>query len=111
MKKTIYIVLIMLFSSSHLFATSGEDGDTEIQSTIKLVNYVKKADRIDHKVVDHSTFAILQQEFKRPQDVTLACLTCHTERHTEIMANNHWTWNRTEKLDGREEVPVGRKPF
>lgn len=109
MKKLIYIVLIALFPNFILSATAATDDESH--ETIKLVNYVRKADRIDRKVVDHSKFAVLQQEFKRPQDVTLACLSCHTERHTEVMSNNHWTWDRYEKLNGRgdTEISVGKK--
>jgi octaheme c-type cytochrome (tetrathionate reductase family) len=44
--------------------------------------------------VDHSKFEILQQEFKRPQDLTAACLSCHTERDKEVMTTAHWTWSR-----------------
>lgn len=109
MKKLIYTVLIVLFSPSFLFALISDENETGDQHTIQVVNYVKKADRVEHKIVEHGKFAILQQEFKRPQDVTLACLSCHTERHTEVMANNHWTWNRYEKLNGRGEVSVGKK--
>lgn len=108
MKQTIYLVLIILFPFS-LFAAAQSEEEVDVQPTIKLVNYVKKADRKDRKVVDHSKFTILQQDFKRPQDVTLACLSCHNERDTEIMANNHWTWTRTEKLEGRGEVTLGKK--
>lgn len=109
MKKIIYIVLIILFPLSLLSAAQSNEDEADIQPTIKLENYVKKADRVDRKIVDHSKFAILQQDFERPQDVTLACLSCHNERHTEIMSNNHWTWDRYEKLNGREEVSVGKK--
>lgn len=80
----------------------------EQEKEIKLVNYTKKIDRLDRKVVDHTKFEVLQKDFPRPQDVTLACLSCHTERHGEIMANNHWTWDRKEKLHGRGVVSVGK---
>ncbi|MEO8585923.1 MAG: cytochrome C, partial [Acidobacteriota bacterium] len=33
--------------------------------------------------VDHSLFAQLKAPFKRPQDVTAACLSCHNGRQTE----------------------------
>ena len=46
------------------------------------------------KVVDHSKFTLLQKDFERPQDVTKACITCHNGRHTEVMATNHWNWER-----------------
>lgn len=59
--------------------------------------------------VDHAKFKILQQDFSRPQDVTLACLTCHTERHKEVMSSNHWNWERTEFIEGRGLVKLGKK--
>ena len=36
-------------------------------------------------VVDHTKFSALQRNFRRPQDVTLACLSCHTERHKDCL--------------------------
>lgn len=61
------------------------------------------------KVVDHSKFAVLQKDFKRPQDVTKTCLTCHNGRHTEVMATNHWNWERPEYIEGRGIVYLGKK--
>jgi hypothetical protein len=29
---------------------------------------------------DHRRFAVLRQTFRRPQEVTAACVTCHAER-------------------------------
>lgn len=58
--------------------------------------------------VDHSKFEILQQQFSRPQDVTAACLSCHTERDKEIMATAHWTWEREIEREG-EIISVGKK--
>jgi octaheme c-type cytochrome (tetrathionate reductase family) len=57
--------------------------------------------------VDHSKFEILQQRFDRPQDVTAACLSCHTERDKEVMATAHWTWSREVERDG-EVVTIGK---
>ncbi len=61
------------------------------------------------KVVDHSNFAVLQQRFERPQDVTAACITCHNHRHTEVMQSNHWNWEREEYMPGRGVVYLGKK--
>jgi octaheme c-type cytochrome (tetrathionate reductase family) len=63
-----------------------------------------KADHVQS--VDHSKFEILQQKFDRPQDLTAACLSCHTERDKEVMATAHWTWARevTRPDGGRMEV-------
>jgi len=41
---------------------------------------------------DHSTFKILQQDFKTGPEVTKACLTCHTEAAKQVHKSKHWTW-------------------
>lgn len=62
------------------------------------------------KKVEHSEFAILKQEFKRPQDVTAACLSCHNKRDDELMASAHWKWERETNLpNGRGKVNIGKK--
>ena len=108
MKRIFYVILILIVPQFLIFGYITYK-DKEQQTDIKLVNYTKKADRVEKKVVDHTKFEILQQDFERPQDVTIACLSCHTERHFEIMENNHWTWDRHEKLHGRDVVSVGKK--
>jgi octaheme c-type cytochrome (tetrathionate reductase family) len=58
---------------------------------------------------DHKKFAVLDKKFTSPQDVTLACLTCHTETHKEVMNSNHWNWEREEYIEGRGIVYIGKK--
>ena len=41
---------------------------------------------------DHSKHDILQQEFKNGSEVTMACLSCHTEAAEQFMQTIHWTW-------------------
>lgn len=60
-------------------------------------------------VVDHKEFGILQQDFKTPMEVTQACLTCHTERHNEVMTSSHWNWDRISYIDGRGITSLGKK--
>jgi hypothetical protein len=59
--------------------------------------------------VDHSKFDVLQVDFKTPQDVTEACISCHTERHIEIMASSHWNWERVGYVEGRGIISAGKK--
>lgn len=59
--------------------------------------------------VDHSQFEILQQEFKTPQDVTETCLTCHNQRHKEIMHSSHWNWERVAYVEGKGISKLGKK--
>jgi hypothetical protein len=35
---------------------------------------------------------VLRQHFAKPEDVTRACLTCHTEASAQFHKTIHWTW-------------------
>jgi len=59
--------------------------------------------------VDHSKFEVLQGDFQNPQEVTAACISCHTERHKEIMTSSHWNWERVGYTRGRGIVSTGKK--
>jgi octaheme c-type cytochrome (tetrathionate reductase family) len=59
--------------------------------------------------VDHSKLAALNRAFETPQQVTEACISCHTERHLEIMSSSHWNWERTAYIEGRGLAFVGKK--
>lgn len=108
MKKSVFIFL-SLFLVQWLVMGQSLDNNPDQKVNLKVKNYIFKADRKTSPPVDHSKFEILQQDFKRPQDVTLACLSCHTERHSEIMVNNHFTWDRQEEILNHGEVSVGKK--
>ena len=83
--------------------------DTLNDPGVTVYNYVKKADRNMTPSVDHTQFEILQQPFEDAHKVTAACLSCHTNRHEEIMATSHWRWQRDEVLEGRGIIPLGKK--
>lgn len=59
--------------------------------------------------VDHSKFEVLKTKFPKPQNVTEACISCHTERGKEVMKSNHWMWEREEYVAGRGIVRLGKK--
>lgn len=59
--------------------------------------------------VDHSKLPELQRAFATPQQVTLACLECHTESHKEVMKSSHWNWERLEYIEGRGIMALGKK--
>ena len=59
--------------------------------------------------VDHSKFEILNKKFGSPQEVTEACISCHTERHKEIMHSSHWNWERLSYVEGRGISATGKK--
>ncbi|MBN2236105.1 MAG: tetrathionate reductase family octaheme c-type cytochrome [Bacteroidales bacterium] len=109
MHKTSLIILLVIFFSSAFAVEKTGNCAPEESSRLKIENYTFKADRKIHAPGDHQKFIILQQEFKRPQDVTLACLSCHTERHEEVMINNHFSWDRQEEILNHGQVSVGKK--
>ena len=60
---------------------------------------------------DHSTFEVLQQDFKTGPEVTAACLTCHTDAAQQLMKTSHWTWLSTDQTTTTatgEAVPFGK---
>ncbi len=59
--------------------------------------------------VNHATFPILDQHFDKPQEVTEACISCHTTRHREVMNSSHWNWERPEYIPGKGIVYLGKK--
>lgn len=59
--------------------------------------------------VNHAFFPILNKKFQRPQDVTKACISCHTTRHREVMNSSHWNWERPEYIEGKGIVYLGKK--
>jgi octaheme c-type cytochrome (tetrathionate reductase family) len=58
---------------------------------------------------DHTKLTPLQKDFATPQEVTEACLSCHTESGKEVMASSHWNWVREEYIPGRGIRSIGKK--
>lgn len=107
MKKTLTSKIITFFVVLVLpgLIVWGAVRQAYVQTNPHQVEMINRADQISS--VDHSQFDILKQDFTRPQDVTKACLSCHTERDTEVMATAHWTWEREVERAG-EIVKVGK---
>lgn len=74
-------------------------------SFVKLVNY--KRDTVPR--ADHSKFEILQQDFKTPESVTEACLSCHNKADEEIMKTSHWKWDREYIIESGDTIHLGKK--
>ena len=70
-----------------------------------IISKIYKAD----KTVDHSKFEILQQEFESPQDLTVACLSCHNKRGEEFMKTSHWNFTSVDTLSNGKVVHLGKK--
>ena len=55
---------------------------------------------------DHAKFKELQGPFKSGEEVTVACLACHTEAAKQVMATRHWTWEYVNPDTGQK---LGKK--
>ncbi len=73
---------------------------------IEIINFQK--DSLTNRV-DHSQFEILQQEFTEASQVTEACISCHNERHHEVMSSSHWNWDRETVRANGDTVMFGKK--
>ncbi len=51
---------------------------------------------------DHGRFEALKGPFTRGEEVTKACLRCHTEAAKQVMATSHWTWAYTHPTTGQK---------
>ncbi len=60
------------------------------------------------ETVDHS--ALVPGPYANGEEVTAACLECHTEEAHEVMSTAHWTWEgEPVMLEGRDEpVTIGK---
>ena len=54
---------------------------------------------------DHSKFKALDQDFATGQEVTQACLSCHTEAGHQFQQTYHWTWQSA----SGEQKGIGKK--
>lgn len=75
----------------------------------KLVQLREKVTQKAKYPADHSKYEILRQAFATPQEVTKACISCHTSEAKEIMHSNHWQWERPEYIKDRGVVYLGKK--
>ena len=58
---------------------------------------------------DHSKFKELNREFASGQEVTEACIACHTERGKEFMETEHWKWMKSDTTTSGKEIEIGKE--
>lgn len=99
MKPRLIVILFMLLSVGAFSQTSKPTDYTPL----------KQRSTFKNPKVDHSSFEILKQKFKTPQELTQACLTCHTESAKEMMKTAHWNWERPAYIKGRGVTYLGKR--
>lgn len=53
---------------------------------------------------DHSQFEELQGPFESGSDVTVACISCHTEAAQQVQSTLHWTWLSEDTEIGKQNI-------
>jgi len=104
MNKAILVIALAVFAILALLNMMHRNSPVNLkQEALKQAYALKPVSSIDH-----SKLPALQKEFKTPQEVTEACISCHTERHKEVMASSHWNWSRVAYIEGRGIQYVGK---
>ena len=99
---SLFILLSIILGTVYLI----KPGDTESELLSDLKTKVAKKVKL---TTDHSKLESLHKNFSTPQEVTEACINCHTEAHKQVMQSNHWNWEREEYIKGRGIVYIGKK--
>lgn len=105
MKKLIIISLLVLIVIVNIVFLLLPKETEEKPLAILTKKYSKK----DSSSVKHSQFSLLKGEFKTPQSVTKACISCHNGRAEEVMQSNHWNWEEPVYIEGKGIVFLGKR--
>lgn len=95
MKKLFAFTLVFIFFYSQVFS-SQENVSVEDIKDIKTGSDYKK-----WTTADHSKIPMLQKNFKTPEEVTQACIFCHTEAASQMQQTIHWTWKCSADKTGK----------
>ncbi len=101
----LFLVILLPWLIVILFIKATREKD-QIPVSVKVYNY--NNDSITRSA-DHSKFEILRQKFEKPQEVTMACLSCHNNAGQEIMQTSHWKWSRTVINENGDTIEVGKR--
>jgi hypothetical protein len=106
MKRTITAIILLstaVLVLINIFNTEDEYYNLKLEE-LKQEYAIKPVSSINHSLLPQ-----LQREFATPQEVTEACIECHTERHKEVMNSAHWNWERVSYVEGRGLAAAGKK--
>jgi octaheme c-type cytochrome (tetrathionate reductase family) len=107
MKKIIQVILVIVIPEIIIFSIIGSYNPDKVImpfDNTKIQRVVK-----DSLPADHAKFEELQKDFKTGQEVTEACIKCHTERGKEFMQTEHWKWVKKDTTISGEIVELGKE--
>ena len=76
---------------SCLMFLSGAAAAAESPQGLRMAEQTQKF-RLDWNTTDHAKHRVLQQDFTSGEQITEACLSCHSEADDQFYKTIHWTW-------------------
>jgi octaheme c-type cytochrome (tetrathionate reductase family) len=95
----IFAVLTAMTGLSSGAAASQQVSGAEEALGIKLAKQAVRADK-HWTTTDHSKMEILKQNFTSGDQITQACLSCHTDASMQFEETIHWTWKVPSEKEG-----------
>ena len=99
-KQVFGAILVVIFATLMIpmaFASKQVSGDEALG--IKLAKQAVRADK-HWTTTDHSKTEILNKNFKSGDEITQACLSCHTDASMQFEKTIHWTWKVPSEKEG-----------
>ena len=88
-----FIYLSMLFMLGAVLAMPAlSDASGEEQAPGRQLARQALRDRKIWNTTDHTKHKVLKQNFKSGDEITRACLSCHSEAEAQFKMTIHWTW-------------------
>ncbi len=104
--KSIKTAITCLSLMAVAVVSMASEHDEHSSHEAKYAPATKKHSKILAKV-DHSQFKILKQKFKSGDELTKACLTCHTNVNDDMHKSMHWTWQSKTNPDlGKDSLTI-----
>jgi len=105
-----FISILLPFFPDYSFASAGgslhQDNKNQAPGRKMAIQATKSGKKWN--TTDHIKHKILHQEFKSGEEVTQACIYCHSEAADQFKKTIHWTWT---DLDSDPENLAGKAGF
>ncbi len=107
MKKLIQVFLVIIIPEIVIFSLIWFINPDKVPMPFNIEEII--VTDLEKMPADHSSFEELNKDFKTGQEVTEACLGCHTGRGQEFMKSVHWQWLKHDTLINGDKVILGKK--
>ena len=88
--RTVLLPLALIFLFLSLTAGASANSEDQAPGRKMAKQAVKETKR--WITTDHSKHEVLKQAFKSGEEITQACLSCHSEAASQFHKTIHWTW-------------------